>query len=104
MHSCQEGSLPVAAPGILTGIILSLGRAIGETAALIFTAGSSLPSVSPRSLLDGTRTLSVHFYQLAREGISNERAYATAAILVIAISIINLGSGALMHRLAKGQR
>ena len=96
--------LPAAAPGVLTGIILSLGRAIGETAALIFTAGSSLPSVSPRSLLDGTRTLSVHFYQLAREGISNERAYATAAILVVAISVINLGSSALMHRLARRQR
>ena len=96
--------LPAAAPGILTGIILSLGRAIGETAALIFTAGSSLPSVSPRSLLDGTRTLSIHFYQLAREGISSERAYATAAILVVAISVINLGSGALMHRLARSQR
>jgi phosphate transport system permease protein len=90
--------LPAALPGIFTGLILGLGRAIGETAALIFTAGSSLPHSSPRSLLDGTRTLSIHFYQLAREGISADRAYATAAVLVVAISVINLGSSLALHR------
>lgn len=90
--------LPAALPGIFTGLILGLGRAIGETAALIFTAGSSLPHHVPRSLLDGTRTLSIHFYQLAREGISAEHAYATAAVLVLAITFINLGSSFAMHR------
>jgi phosphate transport system permease protein len=90
--------LPAALPGVVTGLILGLGRAIGETAALIFTAGSSLPREVPTSLLDGTRTLSVHFYQLAREGISSDNAYASAAVLVIAISVINLGSSAAMHR------
>lgn len=90
--------LPAALPGIFTGLILSLGRAVGETAALIFTAGSSLPHHVPRSLLDGTRTLSIHFYQLAREGISADGAYATAAVLVLAITFINLASSFAMHR------
>jgi phosphate transport system permease protein len=90
--------LPAALPGIFTGLSLSLGRALGETAALIFTAGSSLPHHVPGSLLDGTRTLSIHFYQLAREGISAEHAYATAAVLVLAITLINLGSSFAMHR------
>jgi phosphate transport system permease protein len=90
--------LPAALPGILTGVILALGRAVGETAALIFTAGSSLPHRTPDSLLDGTRTLSVHFYQLAREGISADNAYASAAVLVLAISLINLGSSFAMGR------
>ena len=57
--------LPSAKPGIATGIMLAMGRAIGETAAVIFTAGSSLKL--PRSLLDPTRTLPVHFYILARK-------------------------------------
>jgi phosphate transport system permease protein len=96
--------LPAALPGVTTGMILSLGRAIGETAALIFTAGSSLPREVPRSLLDGTRTLSVHFYQLVREGTSNDNAYASAAVLVIAISLINLGSSAAMHRFMRRYR
>jgi phosphate transport system permease protein len=90
--------LPAALPGVVTGLILGLGRAISETAAVIFTAGSSLPHEVPSSLLDGTRTLSVHFYQLAREGISSDNAYASAAVLVVAISIINLASSAAMHR------
>lgn len=90
--------LPAALPGILTGLILALGRAIGETAAVIFTAGSNLPHRAINSLFDGTRTLSVHFYQLAREGISAEHAYASAAILVLAISVINLGSSLALGR------
>lgn len=93
--------LPAAAPGILTGLILALGRAVGETAAVIFTAGSNLPHRSLISLFDGTRTLSVHFYQLAREGISADHAYASAAILVLAISVINLGSSLAMGRYMK---
>jgi phosphate transport system permease protein len=93
--------LPAAAPGILTGLILALGRAVGETAAVIFTAGSNLPHRSLSSVFDGTRTLSVHFYQLAREGISADHAYASAAILVLAISVINLGSSLALGRYMK---
>jgi phosphate transport system permease protein len=90
--------LPAALPGILTGLILALGRAVGETAAVIFTAGSNLPNRAFSSLFDGTRTLSVHFYQLAREGISADNAYASAAILVLAISVINLGTSVALGR------
>ncbi|HPP07072.1 MAG TPA: phosphate ABC transporter permease PstA, partial [Syntrophorhabdaceae bacterium] len=68
--------LPSATPGILTGIMLSVGRAVGETAAVIFTMGSSLRL--PTSVMDSGRTMAVHFYILAREGISMEKAYATA--------------------------
>lgn len=93
--------LPAALPGIATGIILGVGRAVGETAALIFTAGSSLPRQIPRSLYEGTRTLSVHFYQLAREGISADNAYASAAVLILVISVINLSSTLAMERLAR---
>jgi phosphate transport system permease protein len=96
--------LPAAVPGILTGIVLGLGRAIGETAAVIFTAGSNLPRVIPTSLLEGTRTLSVHFYQLAREGISAENAYATAAVLVVAISLTNVAAYAAMNRFMRRYR
>lgn len=79
--------LPQAAQGIATGIVLATGRAIGETAAVIFTAGSSLRL--PKSLMDPVRTLPVHFYILAREGISPENAYGTAAVLLVAVLLIN---------------
>jgi len=89
--------LPLALPGIVTGVILGIGRSIGETAAVIFTAGSSLRI--PTSLFDSSRTMAVHFYILAREGISMGNAYATATILIIAILMINIVAYWLMHRL-----
>jgi phosphate transport system permease protein len=88
--------LPSALPGIITGIVLSVGRSIGETAATIFTAGSALRM--PTSLFSSSRTMSVHFYILAREGISMPNAYGTAAILIIAILGINLLTYFLMNR------
>ena len=88
--------LPSALPGIVTGIILSIGRSIGETAAVIFTAGSVLRL--PSSIFSSSRTMAVHFYILAREGISMPMAYGTAAILVIAILIINLATYYLMEK------
>ena len=88
--------LPNALPGIVTGMILGIGRSIGETAAVIFTAGSSLRM--PMSVFDSVRTMSVHFYILAREGISNENAYATAAVLIISVLLINLVAYSMMHR------
>ena len=88
--------LPNALPGIVTGMILGVGRSIGETAAVIFTAGSSLRM--PMTVFDSVRTMSVHFYILAREGISNEKAYATAAVLIISVLLINLAAYTMMHR------
>lgn len=94
--------LPSALPGIATGLILGIGRSISETAAVIFTAGSSLKM--PLSLFDPARTMSVHFYLLAREGISMPKAYATAAVLVIAILAINVTAYVLMNRFMRRYR
>ena len=91
--------LPSALPGIVTGIVLSVGRSIGETAATIFTAGSALRL--PTSIFSSTRTMSVHFYILAREGISLSNAYGTAAVLIIAILGINILTYYLMNRFIK---
>jgi len=91
--------LPSALPGIATGIVLSIGRSIGETAATIFTAGSALRL--PTSIFSSTRTMSVHFYILAREGVSASMAYGTAAILIIAILGINILTYYLMNRFIK---
>ncbi|MBN2199671.1 MAG: phosphate ABC transporter permease PstA [Candidatus Aminicenantes bacterium] len=88
--------LPSALPGIVTGVILSVGRSIGETAAVIFTAGSALRL--PTSLFSSSRTMSVHFYILAREGISMPNAYGTAAVLVLSILLVNIVTYRLMHR------
>ena len=91
--------LPSAIPGIMTGIVLSIGRSVGETAAVIFTAGSVLRI--PTSLFSSSRTMAVHFYILAREGISMPNAYGTAAVLVITILIINIVAYLLMNRFIK---
>ncbi|MBI3947416.1 MAG: phosphate ABC transporter permease PstA [Armatimonadetes bacterium] len=80
--------LPTALPGIVTGIILAIGRSVGETAAIIFTAGTAL--TMPTSLLSPARTMSVHFFVLAIEGISLEKAYATGAILILTTLLINV--------------
>jgi phosphate transport system permease protein len=89
--------IPSAVPGILTGIMLSVGRAVGETAATLFTTGSSLRL--PTSLMDSSRTMAVHFYILAREGISMEKAYATALVLVLSILLINIIAYYLMNKM-----
>jgi phosphate transport system permease protein len=88
--------LPSAVPGIFTGIILSIGRSIGETAAVILTAGSSL--LMPTSLFSPIRTMSVHFYILAREGISMEMAYGTGAALILLVLFINTIANWLLNR------
>jgi phosphate transport system permease protein len=96
--------LPSALPGIVTGVILGVGRSISETAAVFLTSGSSLSKVIPTSLFDGTRTLAVHFYQLAREGISAEKAYATASVLVLSILAINVTAYVVMARFMRKYR
>ncbi len=88
--------LPSAIPGILTGIMLSVGRAVGETASVIFTMGTSLRL--PTSIMESGRTMAVHFYILAREGISMEKAYGTALILVVSILLVDVLAYYIMHR------
>jgi phosphate transport system permease protein len=88
--------LPSALPGIVTGVILGIGRSVGETAAVIFTAGSSIQL--PTSLLSPSRTMAVHFYILAREGISFKMAYGTGAVLIIIILGINLLANLIIYR------
>jgi len=85
-----------ALPGIVTGIVLSVGRSISETAAVMLTSGAALNL--PRSVNDSSRTLALHFYTLSREGISMTNAYATASTLIIAILVINVSAYWLMRR------
>ena len=80
--------LPSAVPGILSGIILATGRIVGETAALIYTAGTV--AKVPDSVLSSTRTLSVHMYNLSKEGLNVDQAYATAVVLLLLVIIINM--------------
>ncbi|MEI6415461.1 MAG: phosphate ABC transporter permease PstA [Pseudomonadota bacterium] len=88
--------LRTALPGIGTGLVLSIGRSISETAAVMLTAGSALGI--PKSLFDSSRTLALHFYTLSREGISMPNAYATASVLILAILVINVVAYWLMHQ------
>lgn len=93
---------PSALPGIANGVILSIGRCVAETAAVMLTAGSALRM--PTSLFSPTRTMAIHFYILAREGISIENAYGTAALLITLIFLINVVFNMLVNRfIAKGR-
>lgn len=87
LHTVFKLILPSAVPGILAGIILAIGRIVGESAALIFTAGTV--AQVPESLFDSARTLSVHMYALLSEGLYTNEAYATAVVLLILVVIIN---------------
>lgn len=91
--------LPSAVPGILAGVILAIGRIVGETAALIYTAGSV--AQVPSSVLGSGRTLAVHMYLLANEGLYMDQAYATAVILLVLVVVINTLSGIVAKRLTK---
>ncbi len=89
--------LPAALPGILTGIILSIGRVVGESAAVILTAGS--PVTVPRGVLAPTRSPAVHLFIIATEGSSLQRSYGTATVLVIAILLVNTLTNYLIKRM-----
>jgi phosphate transport system permease protein len=92
--------LPAAAPGVLSGIILAIGRVVGETAALIYTAGTV--SGLPDSLLSSGRTLAVHMYALLSEGLYIPQAYATAVVLLVLVLGINALSTFLARKVTKG--
>jgi phosphate transport system permease protein len=88
--------IPAALPGIVTGLVLGVGRAIGETAAVWLTVGGALRL--PVSIMDSARPMTLHLYTLAAEGLSLPRAYATASVLIITILIINTIANFLMSR------
>ena len=92
--------LPSAVPGILAGVILAIGRVVGETAALIYTAGTV--AQIPSNLMGSGRTLAVHMYALSSEGLHMDQAYATAVILLIMVLLINWISGMIAKRITKG--
>ena len=90
---------PSAVPGILAGVILAIGRIVGETAALIYTAGS-VASV-PKNVMGSGRTLAVHMYLLASEGLYMDQAYATAVVLLVLVVGINTLSNVVAKKLTK---
>ena len=90
--------LPSAMPGILSGVVLGIGRIVGETAALIYTA-ETLPEICD-SLLDSGATLSVHMYALLSEGFYTDEAYATAVVLLVLVIAINAAAGCLAKKIA----
>lgn len=93
--------LPSAIPGILSGIILGSGRIVGETAALIYTAGTV--AQVPENIFGSARTLAVHMYVLSSEGIYVNQSYATAVILLLLTALINTFSALVAKKLTKGR-
>ena len=91
--------LPSAVPGILAGVILAIGRIVGETAALIYTAGTV--AQVPSNVFGSGRTLAVHMYNLSSEGLYMDQAYATAVILLVLVVGINTLSGVVAKKLTK---
>ena len=91
--------LPSAVPGILAGVILAIGRIVGETAALIYTAGTV--AQVPSNIFGSGRTLAVHMYNLSSEGLYMDQAYATAVILLVLVVGINTLSGIVAKKLTK---
>ena len=91
--------LPTAVPGILSGVILAIGRIVGESAALIYTAGTI--AQYPTDILSSTRTLSVHMYLCTSEGMHTDKAYGTAVVLLILVVVINALSAFVAKKLTK---
>ena len=93
--------LPSAVPGILSGVILATGRIVGETAALIYTAGTI--AKVPSSIFDSARTLSVHMYNLSKEGLHTDESYATAVVLLVLVIAINMLSNFVARKVGKNK-
>lgn len=102
--------LPSAMPGVLAGVILSIGRIVGESAALIYTSGSGTGNLSfvkngafhlAAPLFQSTRTLSVHMYALMSEGLYTDQAHATAVILMVLVIGLNALSSMAAKKLTK---
>lgn len=93
--------LPSAMPGITSGIILGIGRIVGETAALIYTSGSV--AGLPKDLMHSGRTLSVHMYALINEGLYTDQAYATAVVLLVVVIGINALSSFIAKKAGRGK-
>lgn len=93
--------LPSAVPGILAGIILAIGRIVGETAALMYTAGTV--AGIPENLMGSGRTLAVHMYVLTNEGLYTNQSYATAVVLLVIVVAINGLSGFIAKQIGKGK-
>lgn len=96
--------LPSALPGIFGGVLLSLGRCVGEVAALLFTAGTvaQIPNFAGAGLgafFDSCRTLAVHMYVLAGEGLHIGETYATAVVLLVLVVLLNAGTDFLAKKL-----
>ena len=89
--------LPTAVPGILSGVILSIGRIVGESAALVFTAGT-VAEVA-KGLFSSTRTLAVHMYAISGEGLYIGQTYATAVVLLLLVIVINALSGLIAKKI-----
>lgn len=99
LQTIMKVAVPAASPGILTGVILAIGRAVGETAALIFTMGSSYDAAA--GLFSSARVLAVHVYLIVAEGIDLDRAFATASILVFIILGVNIAATRAIGRFNK---
>lgn len=91
--------LPSAVPGILSGVILAIGRIVGETAALIYTSGTI--AKIPGSIMESGRTLALHMWTLANEGLHEDKAYSTAVILLVLVIGINMLSSCVARKLMK---
>ena len=92
--------LPAAIPGILSGVILAVGRIVGETAALIYTAGTVAGIAT--DMFSSGRTLAIHMYCLSSEGMHIDQAYATAVVLLVVVIFINLLSSKIAKQVTKG--
>lgn len=91
--------LPNALSGIFSGVILAVGRIIGESAALIFTAGTVAKIAT--NIFDSTRTLAVHMYVISGEGLYINQTYAIAVILLIFVILINLLSEYIINKIGE---